>query len=150
MRSQLPSLISLPIHTVTFCFPPPTLTTPSNPSLAPAKFLRLRRLCSDVTKILRPNLWPEMRTFFVERGYPTHLLDSSISTIPVVTLLNKPWPKFLMIKSLQFWHFISLTTKLGRSLSVIFKFLKMTLRRQPFSRITLLSLLDAIQPFEII
>ena len=35
MRSRLSFHISLPTHTVIFCFPPPTLNTPSNPSLTP-------------------------------------------------------------------------------------------------------------------
>ena len=40
-----------------------------------------------------------------------------------------------MIKSLKFWYFIFLTTKLGHhfSLAVIFKFFNMSLRRLPFS-----------------
>ena len=75
MRSRLLSLISLLIHTVIFCFPLPTLTTPSNPSLN-SQFLRLRRLCSDDKDFETKSL--EMRTIFVERGYPTHLLDSAI------------------------------------------------------------------------
>ena len=35
MRSRLSFRISLPTHTVIFWFPPPTLNTPSNPSLTP-------------------------------------------------------------------------------------------------------------------
>ena len=72
-----------------------------------------------------------MRTIFVERGYPTNLLDSAIQKAfnnSHRDTLKPRWPK----------------------LAVIFKFLKTTLRRQPFSPITLLSLLDAIKTFEII
>ena len=45
-------------------------------SIPYSHFLRLRRLCSD-DKDFETKSW-EMRTFFVERGYPTHLLDSAI------------------------------------------------------------------------
>ena len=38
--------------------------------------MRLRRLCSDDKDFETKSL--EMRTFFVERGYLTHLLDSAI------------------------------------------------------------------------
>ena len=41
-----------------------------------SQFLRLRRLCRDDKDFETKSL--EMRTFFVERGYPTHLLDSAI------------------------------------------------------------------------
>ena len=73
MRSRLQSLISLLIHTVIFCFPPPTLTTPSNPSLTP-------NFCAFAarTKILRPNLW-KWEPFLSNVAIPcTHLLDSAI------------------------------------------------------------------------
>ena len=68
-----------------------------------------------------------MRTFFVERGYPTHLLDSAIqkafnNSRPLTKLSDDKIPLILI--------FHPLTTKLGTSLAVIFKFLKMTLRRQ--------------------
>ena len=43
-----------PIHTVIFCFLPPTLTTPRNPSLTP-NFCALAAFAA-MTKILRPNL----------------------------------------------------------------------------------------------
>ena len=75
MHTRLPSLTSLPIHTVNFCFPPPTLTTPRNPSLTP-NFCAFDAFAT-MTKILRLNLW-KWEPFFVERGYPTHLLDSAI------------------------------------------------------------------------
>ena len=73
-RSRLPSLISLLIRTIILCFPPPTLTTPSNQSLTPnfCAFAAFAAMTDFETKSL------EMRTFFVERGYPTHLLDSAI------------------------------------------------------------------------
>ena len=45
-------------------------------SIPYSQFLRLRRLCSDDKDFETKSL--EMRTFFVERGYPTHLLDSAI------------------------------------------------------------------------
>ena len=45
-------------------------------SILYSQFLRLRRLCSDDKDFETKSL--EMRTFFVERGYPTHLLDSAI------------------------------------------------------------------------
>ena len=78
------------------CFLPPILTTPSNPSLT-HNFWTFTVMTDFETKSL------EMRTFFVERGYPIHLLDSQfikLSIIPIVTLLNHLWPKFLTIKSL--------------------------------------------------
>ena len=49
---------------------------PTKESIPYSHFLHLRRFPA-MTKILRPNPL-EMRTFFVERGYSTHLLDSAI------------------------------------------------------------------------
>ena len=98
-------------------------------SIPYSQFLRLRRVCSEDKDFETKSL--EMRTIFVERGYPTHLLDSAIQKAfnnSRRDTLKPRWPK----------------------LAVIFKFLKTTLRRQPFSPITLLSLLDAIKTFEII
>ena len=45
-----------------------------------SQFLRLRRLCSDDKDIETKSL--EMRTFLVERCYPTHLLDSALHAPP--------------------------------------------------------------------
>ena len=45
-------------------------------SIPYSQFLRLRRLCSEDKDFETKSL--EMRTFFVERGYPTYLLDSAI------------------------------------------------------------------------
>ena len=45
-------------------------------SIPYSQFLRLRRLCSDVNDFETKS--SETRTFFVERGYPTHLLDFAI------------------------------------------------------------------------
>ena len=45
-------------------------------SIPYSQLLRLHRLCSD-DKDFETKLFG-MRTFFVERGYPTHLLDSAI------------------------------------------------------------------------
>ena len=45
-------------------------------SIPYSKFLCLRHLCSDDKDFETRSL--EMRTFFVERGYPTYLLDSAI------------------------------------------------------------------------
>ena len=42
-----------------------------------AKFLRLRRLCSEDEDFQSKSL--EMREFFVQRGYPTSLLDTAFS-----------------------------------------------------------------------
>ena len=42
-----------------------------------AKFLRLRRLCSEDEGFQSKSL--EMREFFVQRGYPTSLLDTAFS-----------------------------------------------------------------------
>ena len=70
-------------------------------SIPYSQFLRLRRLCSDDKDFETKSL--EMRTFFVERGYPTHLLDSAIQKAfnnSHRDTLNHLWPKFLMIKSL--------------------------------------------------
>ena len=73
MRSRLPFLINQPTHTVIFCFPPPTLNTPSNPSYTPN--YKNCRLCSDDKDFeTKPAL--EMRTIFVDRGYPTHPLKA--------------------------------------------------------------------------
>ena len=69
LMQPFPFLISLPTHTGIVCFPPPTLTASSNPS----QFLRL---CSADKGF--DTRYLEMRTFFVERGYPTHLIDSAI------------------------------------------------------------------------
>ena len=68
-------------------------------SIPYSQFLRLRRLCSDDKDFVIKYL--EMRTFFVERGYQTHLLDSAIqkafSNSRRDTL--KPPLTFLMISS---------------------------------------------------
>ena len=45
-------------------------------SIRYSKCLRLRRLCSDDKDFETKS--SEIRTFFVERGYPSHLLDSAI------------------------------------------------------------------------
>ena len=116
MCSPLPFLISLPTNTVIFCFPPPTLTTPSNPSLTP-------NFCAFPPLVWWQRFWDQtFGTEFLERSYPTHLLDSAIEkafSISVRVLWSHLWPKFLMIKFLSFWHFIPLTTKL-RTSSAIF------------------------------
>ena len=71
MRSQLPSLISLPIHSyLLFSSSHPNHTKQSIP------YSQFLHLCSDNKDFETKSL--EMRTFFVERGYPTHLLDSAI------------------------------------------------------------------------
>ena len=108
-----PSLICLPIHTVIFCFPPPTLTTPSNPSLT-------HNFCAN--QIL------EMRAFFVERGYLTHLLDSAIQKAlsnsrrdtlkpPLVKISDDKIPLVLTFHPFNY-------KVIGTSFAVIFKFLK--------------------------
>ena len=115
-------------------------------SIPYSQFLRLRRLCCDDKDFETKSL--EMRTFFVERGYPTHLLDSAIQKAfnnSRRDTLKPPLAKVSDDKIPLVLTFIPLTTKSGTSLAVIFKLLKMTLRRQPFSPITLLSLLDAIK-----
>ena len=116
-----------------------------------SQFLSIRRLCIDDkdfgTKCL------EMRTFFVERGCPTHLLDSAIQKAfnnSRRDTLKPPLAKISDDKISLVLTFHPFNYKLGTSLAVIFKFLKMTLRHQPFTPITLLSLLDAIKTFEII
>ena len=52
-------------------------------SIPYSQFLRLRRLCSDDKDFETKS--SEMRSFFVQRGYPTHLLDTAVqraSSIP--------------------------------------------------------------------
>ena len=70
---------------------------------------------------------------FVERGYPTHLLDSMIQKAfnhSRRDTLKPPLAKISDDKIPLVLTFHPLTTKLGTSLAVLFKFLKMTLRRQ--------------------
>ena len=94
-----------------------------------------------------------MRTFFVESGYPTHLLDSAIQKAFNNSRRDRLKPLLAKISDdkialvLKFYPF---NYKVREVLAVILKFLKMALRRQPFSPINLLSLLDAIKTLEII
>ncbi len=56
-----------------------------------SQFLRLRRLCSEDEDFHTKSL--EMRDFFVQRGYPTSLLDtafSKASQIPRSETLTNP------------------------------------------------------------
>ena len=74
MRSRVPSIISLLIHTVIFFSSShPNHTKKSIPY---SQFLRLRRLCSDDKDLETKSL--KMRTVFGERVYPTNLLVSAI------------------------------------------------------------------------
>ena len=68
--SQSPPHTSPPV----MCAPDPNHTKQSSPF---SQFLRLRRLCSEDADFQSKSL--EMREFFVQRGYPTSLLDTSFS-----------------------------------------------------------------------
>ena len=136
MRSRLLFLISLLIHSyLLFSSSHPNHT---KQSILYSQFLRLRRLCSEDKDFETESL--EMRTFFVERGYPTHLLDSAIQKASNNSRRDTLKPPLAKISDDKI-PLVLTFHPLGMSLAVIFKFLKMTLRRQPFSPITLLSLL---------
>ena len=65
-------------HTDAHSYPLFSSSHPSHTkqSISYSQILRLRRLCSDDKDFESKSL--EMKTFFVEIGYPTHLLDSAI------------------------------------------------------------------------
>ena len=92
----------------------------------------------------------EMRTFFVERGY---LLDSAIQKAfnnSRHDTLKPPLAKISDDKIPLVLTFHPFNYKVREVISRNFLILKNDLRRQPFSPITLLSLLDAIKTCEII
>ena len=76
MRSRLRSLIRKPTDSHSYLLFSSSHPNHTKQSIPYSQCLRLRLLCSDDKDFETKSL--EMRTFFVERGYPTHLLDSAI------------------------------------------------------------------------
>ena len=120
-------------------------------SIPYSKFLRLCRLCSDNKDFKTKSL--EIRTFFVERGYPTQLSDSTIQIAfskscwdtlkPLLAKMSND--KIPIVFILHLFNY-----KVMNVISRKFQILKNYLETSAFSLITLLSLLDAIKTFEVI
>ena len=109
------------------------------------------RLCSDNKDFKTKSL--EIRTFFVERGYPTQLSDSTIQIAfskscwdtlkPLLAKMSND--KIPIVFILHLFNY-----KVMNVISRKFQILKNYLETSAFSLITLLSLLDAIKTFEVI
>ena len=101
-----------------FCAESINANKQSKISILYSQFLRL---CRDVKDFVTESL--EMRAFFVERGYPTHLLDSAIRKAFNNSRRDTLKPSLAKISDNKMplvLIFHPLATKLGTSLAVIF------------------------------
>ena len=127
------------------------LFSSSNPNHAKQSIHYTPNFCvftalAAMTKILIPKLW-KWEPFFVERGYPTHLLDSAIQKALRDSrrdTLKPPLAKISDDKITLVLTFHPFNSKARDGISRNFQMV-LKMRRQPFSLVTLLSPLDAIK-----
>ncbi len=103
-----------------------------------SQFLRLCRLCSEDEDFHTKSL--EMRDFFVQRGYPTSLLDTALSKasqIPLSETLTNPVTNVTENNQIPLvLTFHPFNFKVRDIIRKNFHILKMTLKHLPFSAIT--------------